>query len=153
MLHRILEHHFVEHAPQPLVPGVLYISMEFATAMHLCCCGCSREVVTPFSPTDWKLIFDGETVSLTPSVGNWNFPCRSHYIIRRNRVIEAESWTDEMVQAEQRRDKSAKSGYYGSARPPVAAVSNSIPVAPIGSQATLGKQPERWSLWRWLLGR
>lgn len=124
MLYRSLEHRFVQHAPQPLEPGVLYISMEFATAMHLCCCGCSLEVVTPFTPTDWKLIFDGETVSLTPSIGNWNFPCRSHYIVRRNRVIEAEPWTDEMVRAEQRRDKAAKSTYFGKDRTPVDAEIN-----------------------------
>lgn len=141
MLHRNLEQRFVQHAPQPLEPGVLYISMEFATAMHLCCCGCSHEVVTPFSPTDWKLIFDGETVSLTPSVGNWNFPCRSHYIIRRNRVIEAESWTDEMVRSEQRRDKAAKSGYYGSARPPAEA-------EPV-STSTATSEPH-YSFWVWI---
>lgn len=153
MLHRSLEHRFVEHAPQQLKPGVLYISMEFATAMHLCCCGCSQEVVTPFSPTDWKLIFDGETVSLTPSVGNWNFPCRSHYIIRRNRVIEAESWTDEMVQVEQRRDKAAKSSYFGGTRSPANEKQFSIPIAHDGGQATSDRQPERWLLWRWLCGR
>ena len=153
MLHRSLEHRFVENAPQPLEPGVLYISMEFATAMHLCCCGCSREVVTPFSPTDWKLIFDGETVSLTPSVGNWNFPCRSHYIIRRNRIIEAESWTDEMVQAEQRRDKSAKSGFYGSPRPLVESQPSARPVASGNNPSTSSKKPERRSMWRWMLGR
>ncbi|WP_390895580.1 DUF6527 family protein [Stieleria tagensis] len=86
--------------------------------MHLCCCGCSREVVTPFSPTDWKLVFDGESVSLSPSVGNWNFPCRSHYIIRQNRVLEAGSWSDDMVRAEQQRDKAAKAIRYGAVVPP-----------------------------------
>lgn len=153
MLHRSLEHRFVGHAPQPLEPGVLYISMEFATAMHLCCCGCSREVVTPFSPTDWKLIFDGETVSLTPSVGNWNFPCRSHYIIRRNGVIEAESWTDEMVQAEQRRDKTAKSGYYASTRSPTKTPSGHRSFSSPENQAVSKAEPKRGSLWRWMFGR
>jgi hypothetical protein len=153
MLHRSLEHRFVEHAPQSLEPGVLYISMEFATAMHLCCCGCSREVVTPFSPTDWKLIFDGETVSLTPSVGNWNFPCRSHYIIRRSRVIEAESWTDEMVQAEQRRDKSAKSRHFGGGRLSVETQPVARQVPPGDDQSTSSREPKHRSLWRWMLGR
>jgi hypothetical protein len=30
-----------------LVPGVIYISERYATAVHLCCCGCGYEVVTP----------------------------------------------------------------------------------------------------------
>ena len=37
-----------------------------------CCCGCGEEVVTPFSPAQWQMSFDGEAVSLHPSIGNWN---------------------------------------------------------------------------------
>lgn len=58
-----IEHRFVECIPDFIESGVLYISITYATAMHLCVCGCSREVVTPFSPTDWKLLFDGETAT------------------------------------------------------------------------------------------
>ena len=108
-----LEHRFVHHIPERLEPGVLYISMEFATAVHQCCCGCGEEVVTPFTPTDWKMTFDGDTISLRPSVGNWNIPCRSHYVIERNRVIEALPWTDIEVTNERRRDKRAKAQFYG----------------------------------------
>ena len=61
-----LEHRFVKHVPDSLEPGVLYVSIEYATATHSCCCGCGEEVVTPFSPTDWKMTFDGETVSVWP---------------------------------------------------------------------------------------
>lgn len=146
ILHQNLEHRFVQHVPQTLEPGVLYISMEFATAMHLCCCGCSREVVTPFSPTDWKLIFDGETVSLAPSVGNWNFSCRSHYIIRRNQIIKAEYWTDEMVQAEQRRNKAAKSGFYGTAQSPAEADPDYTPIATSEPQCSFWVRIRRWLL-------
>jgi Family of unknown function (DUF6527) len=35
---------------------------------NLCCCGCGEKVVTPLRPTDWKLIFDGKTISLDPSL-------------------------------------------------------------------------------------
>ena len=91
-----LQHQFVGYIPEILEPGKLYISLEYATAIHKCCCGCGREVVTPFSPRDWKMIFDGESVSLSPSIGNWNFPCRSHYFIREGCVIEAHSWDDEL---------------------------------------------------------
>lgn len=69
--------------------------------------------MTPFSPTDWKMIYDGMSVSLEPSIGNWNLACRSHYIIKKGRVIEANSWSDAQVEAERRRDKTAKANYYG----------------------------------------
>ena len=72
MRYTILKHQFVTNMPDRLDPGVLYISIEYATAAHLCCCGCGVEVVTPLTPTDWKMTFDGETISLWPSVGNWN---------------------------------------------------------------------------------
>ena len=87
-----LQHVFVEYIPEILEPTKLYISLEFATASHKCCCGCGREVVTPFSPNDWKMTFDGESISLSPSIGNRNFPCRSHYFIRSGHVVEAPSW-------------------------------------------------------------
>ncbi|MBU9456962.1 DUF6527 family protein [Burkholderia multivorans] len=48
-----------------------------------------REVVTPLTPTDWTLNFNGEAISLWPSVGSWNLPYQSHCVIRQNKVIEA----------------------------------------------------------------
>jgi hypothetical protein len=77
---------FVEFVPKELEEGKLYISTEYATAVHRCCCGCGSKVTTPLAPDEWRLIFDGKTVSLEPSIGNWSFPCRSHYWIRRNRI-------------------------------------------------------------------
>jgi hypothetical protein len=92
--HTKLEHKFVHYIPEQLEPGVIYISMDYATAAHSCCCGCGEQVITPFTPTDWKLTFDGETISLWPSIGNWNFHCKSHYIVRRSQVLEAEPWDE-----------------------------------------------------------
>ncbi|MGN5478201.1 DUF6527 family protein [Cupriavidus basilensis] len=43
----------------------------------------ATQVVTPFTPTDWRMTYDGATVSLHPSVGNWNQRCRSHYVISK----------------------------------------------------------------------
>lgn len=108
-----LQHRFTEHIPENTEPGLLYISMEYGTAVHLCCCGCGSEVVTPFTPTDWKMTFDGETVSLCPSIGSWTLPCRSHYVIDRGRVREAPSWSNEQIAAERQRDKRAKHQHYG----------------------------------------
>lgn len=112
MRHQTLEHRFVRNVPRELEPGVLYISMEYATAVHSCCCGCGDRVVTPFTPTDWKMTFDGDSVSLHPSVGNWNQKCRSHYVINRSRVVEAGPWSGKQIEAERRRDKQAKAAYY-----------------------------------------
>lgn len=116
MRHQTLEHRFVRNVPRELDPGVLYISMDYATAVHSCCCGCGDRVVTPFTPTDWRLTFDGESISLHPSVGNWNQKCRSHYVIQRSRVLEADPWSNAQVEAERRRDKRAKAAHYGVAK-------------------------------------
>jgi hypothetical protein len=91
---------------------VLYVSLEFGSVAHSCCCGCGEEVVTPLTPTDWNITYDGETVTLHPSVGSWTLSCRSHYVIRRNRVIEAPGWSEAQVAAERRRDREAKARYF-----------------------------------------
>jgi hypothetical protein len=83
---KTLQHKFVEFMPDILEDGVLYISIEYCTAIHKCICGCGNEVVTPFSPTDWQLTFDGKSISLSPSIGNWSFECQSHYFIKNNQI-------------------------------------------------------------------
>jgi hypothetical protein len=103
---------YVVSFPAKLADGVIYVSMEFATSAHNCCCGCGEKVVTPFSPTDWKLIFDGDTVSLYPSIGNWGFDCQSHYWIRRNRVEWAPKWSKKEIAAGRNRDRHAKGVYF-----------------------------------------
>jgi len=82
----LVRHEFVDTIPDQLQDGVVYVSITYATVLHLCCCGCRSEVVTPLSPTSWSVTFDGQSISLQPSIGNWNFPCRSHYWIERNHV-------------------------------------------------------------------
>jgi hypothetical protein len=93
---------FVSRVPDALEDGLLYVSMDYATTIHSCACGCRREVVTPLRPGKWRLIYDGE-VTLRPSIGNWSQPCRSHYFIVRNRVVWARSWSDGEVAAARRR--------------------------------------------------
>lgn len=105
---------FVEFLPEQLDEATVYISMTYATAAHRCCCGCGNEVVTKFSPTDWKLLFDGKTISLDPSIGNWGFDCRSHYWIRQNQVNWAGTWTQEDIESGRRSDQIAKQRYYAS---------------------------------------
>ncbi|WP_334127926.1 DUF6527 family protein [Sneathiella sp.] len=86
--------------------------MDYATVAHKCCCGCGLEVVTPLSPTDWKLTYDGVAVSLHPSVGNWSFPCRSHYWIDKGTVRWAGDWTQEQVNAGRAHDRRTKDRFF-----------------------------------------
>ncbi|RSK23858.1 MULTISPECIES: DUF6527 family protein [Hymenobacter] len=108
MKHAVLHHDFVEFVPQVLEQGVLYVSMPYATAAHLCCCGCGNKVVTPLTPTDWKLFYDGESISLTPSIGNWSFPCRSHYWIKHGKITWAGQWSQEEIAEGREQDRIAK---------------------------------------------
>jgi hypothetical protein len=110
-----LRHEFVEFIPDELERGTLYISIRFATAFHLCVCGCGNKVVTPIRPTDWVLIFDGKTISLHPSIGNWSFACQSHYWIRNSRAIWAKRWSQREIEAGRRGDRMTKEAYFGAA--------------------------------------
>jgi hypothetical protein len=113
MKHNQLTPEFVEVMPDTLQDGVLYISMVYALAAHRCACGCGEEVITPFSPTDWHLAFDGEHVSLKPSIGNWNFACRSHYWIKGNRIRWAGNMSEARIDEGRSQDRIAKASYYG----------------------------------------
>lgn len=106
-------HQFVDYVPDDLVEDTIYVSTKFATASHKCCCGCGNEVITPLSPTDWRLIYDGRSISLDPSIGNWSFPCKSHYWIQENRVMWAPRWTQSQIDAARTKDRAAKAAYFG----------------------------------------
>ena len=93
----LINHMFVEHMPEPenMQQGMLYISKKHNTAIHLCLCGCGEQTVTPLDQivtenekivaeahkSGWILTEKGGRISLTPSIGNYSFPCKSHYII------------------------------------------------------------------------
>ncbi|MFZ6005795.1 MAG: DUF6527 family protein [Actinomycetota bacterium] len=85
-----VEHRFVDQVPDELVPGILYVSLPFRTTVHLCACGCDNQTWVRLRPQRHHLIYDGETVTLRGSIGNWRFPCRSHYWILNSRIV----WAD-----------------------------------------------------------
>jgi hypothetical protein len=107
-----IEPEFVEFIPPELSEGTLYVSMIYTTTVHLCGCGCGNKVVLPLSPADWQMYFDGEAVSLTPSVGSWEFPCQSHYWIKGNKIRWAAPWTKEQITAGRRRDAKDLKTYF-----------------------------------------
>lgn len=133
-----IRHEFVEFVPSDLDDNVLYISMEHATAVHKCCCGCGNEVVTPITPTDWKLMYNGDTVSLDPSIGNWSFDCQSHYWIRGGKVVWAERWSSDQISMGRSHDRYRTRQYHdGEKRKSVA------PAAKIE-----GREEENHSIWK-----
>ena len=94
----------------------------------------------------WRLSFDGVSVTLEPSIGNWNFPCQSHYWIRRNRVVWARRWHREEIEASQLHDRLVQERYFGDADN-----SNLDDGGVEVGRAREGKSGER--LWRKLKGR
>jgi len=111
----VLTHEFVEFIPEDMTEGTIYVSIPYAIVAHRCCCGCGGEVYTPLSPTDWKLIFDGHSISLHPSIGNWNFTCQSHYWIVCNAVKWDRHWSREEIDVGRAIDTLVKERYYGGA--------------------------------------
>jgi hypothetical protein len=96
---------FVEFIPEQLEDGVLYVSQRYGTAMHLCCCGCGSEVVTPLNPAGWTLEIVNGGVTLRPSIGSWSLPCRSHYLIRQGKVVWARDMSREEIEDGRLRDE------------------------------------------------
>lgn len=87
---------YVETMPEKKEDGILYVSKRFGLAIHLCACGCGGQVVTPLNGSwngwdkshGWDYTEHGDgTVTLSPSIGNFEFRCKSHYFIRRNKVV------------------------------------------------------------------
>lgn len=137
-------HKFVDTIPRDLEDATLYVSIEYATAVHKCCCGCGREVVTPLTPTDWILTFDGETVSLYPSIGNWSYPCQSHYWIERGQVRWARKWTKSEIAAGRALDQQDKDIFYGAKETPGRSEG--------ATGGSIGKVHPSW-FWKWWNGR
>ena len=83
-----LKPEFMVYIPEDIEEGILYISESLWVTIHLCACGCGNKVVAPLDiSTGWVLTHnDDSTVSLSPSIGNFDFPCKSHYFIKNNKV-------------------------------------------------------------------
>jgi hypothetical protein len=107
-----LEHRFVESIPEDIDEGILYISLRFNVIIHLCCCGCRNKVVTPLSPVRWRMTFDGKTISLSPSIGNWNFRCKSHYWIQNSQVNWSDRWSKREIAESKVEARGRRSRYY-----------------------------------------
>lgn len=123
---------FVEFVPDVLEQGVVYISIPYGAIVHGCLCGCGEKVSTPLSPAQWSLTYDGEHISLSPSVGSGTLPCNSHYVIARNEVRWAATMTKAQTVAALDRDRAVL-------------VEHREPAAPVGQKR------RHW--WSWVAGR
>lgn len=102
----------VKYVPRELSPGILYVSTEYKVAAHLCACGCGNKVVTPLGPAEWTFSEKGGRPTLRPSIGNWQLPCRSHYLITDGAVQWAGQWSDAQVLAGRRGEEQRRQAYY-----------------------------------------
>lgn len=116
MKSKIIQPEFVDLIPDVVEEGVLYISIPYATATHKCPCGCGEIIVTPIKPTDWEITWNGKTISINPSIGNWSIPCQSHYWIEENKIIWSRKWDDYEIKTGRAMDKKAKARHYGKFR-------------------------------------
>lgn len=78
---------FVDTIPKTINEGILYICVNCNVIVHKCACGCGEKTVTPLDKNNgWIMKYDGQSVTLRPSIGNFNINCKSHYFITESRV-------------------------------------------------------------------
>lgn len=85
-----MRYELVQYMPETIEPDVLYVSHEFGATMHICPCGCSREIsceIKPFWSDGWRLTVSNDKPTLYPSIANRI--CKAHYWIRDGEVVWA----------------------------------------------------------------
>lgn len=79
------------HIDEELQDGVLYVSRKYEIAIHLCACGCKTQTVTPIATvagvSGWSLTEGPNGPTLRPSIGNQQFPCKSHYWVTDGAIV------------------------------------------------------------------
>lgn len=90
----------VLYMPSDFKEGILYVSKKFGVAAHLCACGCGNKVITPLGATEWTIKEEDFGVSVYPSIGNGQLPCKSHYLINNGKII----WCDQMTESKTHQD-------------------------------------------------
>ncbi|MBS3992548.1 MAG: hypothetical protein KGZ87_02410 [Bacteroidetes bacterium] len=103
---------FVERIPQIIEEGKIYISTSVNTAIHLCPCGCKTEIVTPIDPSEWYFTYNGETISLYPSVGVWGAVCKSHYWIKKNQIEWSRTYSKQEIEEVRTQETIENQKYY-----------------------------------------
>lgn len=102
----------VEFIPKMLDVGILYVSERFNVAAHLCPCGCQTKIVTPLGSCEWSFKKDKGGPTLRPSIGNWQIPCQSHYLITDGMIEWSDLWTNEQIENGRKKDQARLEFYY-----------------------------------------
>lgn len=106
----------VEYMPRILEPNILYFAEGFRAAAHLCACGCGSKIRTPIGDAEWNLIDGTDGVSLLPSIGNWQQPCRSHYFITNGEIVWMGQWSDERIRKARAEEEEIRRIHYSDAK-------------------------------------
>lgn len=75
----------VDRIPKQMQEGVVYHTEEFELAGLLCACGCGHSI-TLLVPDSHQVWDEGGYATIRPSVGVFDAPCKSHYIISTGNV-------------------------------------------------------------------
>lgn len=75
----------VDRIPKQMEQGVVYHTEEFELAGLLCAYGCGHRI-TLIVPDSHRVWDDGGYATIQPSVGVFDAPCKSHYVIRAGNV-------------------------------------------------------------------
>jgi hypothetical protein len=92
----------------------------------------------------WNLTFDGVFITLHPSVGNWNLPCKSHYWIDRNRVKWAGMWTSDQIEAGRAAEARTRAECHGEEIPNT----EQRPAPPVPTASSPAEARPRDGFWR-----
>jgi len=129
-----LETVFVKEMPEVLEDGILYVSQECRIALHNCACGCGEEVSTPLVRTEYSLNMHDGKASVWPSIGNHDFACKSHYVIKRGQIVWAGRMSRRDIEFGRNQDRLLK-------RPSVPKhVTTAIPVPTSSSSAMIKRR-------------
>lgn len=74
--------------------GVVYHTEEFELAGMLCACGCGHRI-TLLVPDSHQVLNDDGYATVSPSVGVFDAPCRSHFFIHAGEVEWLPAFTGE----------------------------------------------------------
>lgn len=94
---------FVDEIPEEINEGYLYLCLQYNAVIHKCACGCGEIISTPLDKKyGWVIQYDGELVTLSPSVGNGSYKCCSHYFIQENRIVWLPKMRKSVMQLEEK---------------------------------------------------
>ena len=71
-----------------------------------------QQGLVPLGPTEWSFTEQHGLPSLWPSIGNWQLPCRSHYVIAQGRINWAGAWSDAQIAAGRSAEEHRRQVYY-----------------------------------------